>query len=230
MDGWKIKRASLAIQPDNSDEHQCRAGHGVQEEFHCSVNPPLVSPDSDEERHGNEHHFPEQEEEEKIQRNEHANDTDFQQQHHDEEFFDAMIDAVPRSQNRNRRQKRRQNHQEHADAVYAQVIVDGREVDPFHVFLERIARYAYRHLPKHEQGKNKFDERYRQRQPADPHMVVAAENHQRERAQGREENQEREQIAERSHQRTIPSTGFAAPGQKKITARIITAPTTTHTA
>ena len=70
LDRRQIKCAGGVVQPDNCHQHQNRAGHGVQNEFHRGVNAPLVSPDADQEVHGDQHHFPEQEEQKQIQRQE----------------------------------------------------------------------------------------------------------------------------------------------------------------
>jgi len=39
----------------------------VQDEFDCGVDAALVAPNADQQGHRNQHHFPEEEEEEKIQ-------------------------------------------------------------------------------------------------------------------------------------------------------------------
>ena len=111
---------SIRIEPAMVYEH----------EFDGGVDAAIVAPDADEQGHRDEHHFPEQEEEEEIERDEDADDSDFEHQEHDEEFFDAMVDAVPRSQNGDRREERRQDDQEQADAVDAEVIVNRRNRDP----------------------------------------------------------------------------------------------------
>ncbi len=85
-----------------------------------------MAPDADEEGHRDKHDFPEEEEEEQIERKEHADDTNFEHQQHDKEFFYAVLDAVPGREDGDRRQERGENHQEDAEAVDAHMKVDRR--------------------------------------------------------------------------------------------------------
>src|SRR6185503_1112576 len=60
---------------DDGGEHQQPASLGEEEKLDCCVDPPLVPPDGDQEIHGNQHQFPEKEEQEKIERQKDADDT-----------------------------------------------------------------------------------------------------------------------------------------------------------
>src|ERR1700739_2858676 len=74
----QIKSACDVVQPKNADQHQDRAGHGVKDKFYSRVNAALMAPDADQESHGDKHDFPKQEEEEQVQREKDADNTDFQ--------------------------------------------------------------------------------------------------------------------------------------------------------
>src|SRR6202022_4689506 len=110
------------VNPDDADEHEDGAGHGVEDELDGGVDAALVPPDANEEIHGDEHHFPEEEEEEEVKGEEDADDANFQHQQHDEKFFDAVLDAVPGRQHGDGGKKRGQDDEEEADAVEAEVI------------------------------------------------------------------------------------------------------------
>src|ERR1035437_8514271 len=58
----------LEIQEDKSYQHQERADHCVYEEFNSSINFVFPTPNSDHEIHRNQHDFPENIEQKKIQR------------------------------------------------------------------------------------------------------------------------------------------------------------------
>src|SRR5438270_811853 len=88
------RRAEI-VQPDDADQHEDGAGHGVEHEFDGGVDAALMSPDADEEVHGDEHDFPEEEKEKEVERKKNADDADFEHQQHDEKFFEAMMNAVP---------------------------------------------------------------------------------------------------------------------------------------
>ena len=55
----QVERAGLAVEPQNCDQHQDRAEHRVQNEFHRGVNAAVVAPHADHEIHGDQRQFPE---------------------------------------------------------------------------------------------------------------------------------------------------------------------------
>src|SRR5580704_5759832 len=120
----KVEGARGVVEPQNADKHKDGAGHGVQDEFDGGVDAAVMAPNADEQVHRNQHYFPEEEEEEEVERKEDADDSDFQQQDGDEEFFDALLDALPRTEYGDYREKGRQDDQKDADAVDSQMIVD----------------------------------------------------------------------------------------------------------
>src|SRR5438105_4609232 len=103
------------------------------------ITEPAVAPDADEEDHGDEHDFPEEEEEEEIEREEDADDADFEHQQHDEKFLDAFVNAVPRGDDGDGGEESRQDDEKDAEAVDAEVIVDGRRGDRVEIFIELVA-------------------------------------------------------------------------------------------
>src|SRR5712671_2064453 len=216
------------MQPDDADEHENRAGHGVQHEFDGGVDAPLVSPDADQEIHGDQHDFPEQEEEKEVKREKHADDADFEHQQHDEEFFDAVVDAVPGGQHGDGSKERGEDDQEQVDAVESEVIVDRRDVDPFGEFLELITGNADLHLGDQQQGEKEFNGGDGQCEAANPQVIVGAQEQQRKPGRSGKEDDDRKQIAA-VHQRTAPTVEGRKYGQKMI-AIITSAPITTQTA
>ena len=203
----QIKAARGVVEPEDADQHEDRASHRVQDEFYGGVNATVVAPDADEQVHRYEHNFPEKEEEEKVEREENADDADFQKQNGDEKFFDALLDAAPRTENRDDGEERRQDDEEHADAVDAQVIVDvglrkcllrGDAMraysNPTMKFFELVACAAERHAPKQPPERQyKLSKRDGKREAADPFLVIVAKKQQRKGANGRQEDQNREQ-------------------------------------
>ena len=207
LDRGQVESAGGVVEPNDADEHQDRASHRVEDEFDGGVNAAVVAPDADEQVHRDEHHFPEEEEEEKVEREEDAYDADFQKQDGDEKFFDALLDAAPRTEDGDDGKERRQDDEEHADAVHAEVIVDvglrkrllRRDAmraysNPTMKFFELVACAAERDAAEEPpQRQNKFGERDGKREAANPFLVVAAKKQQRKGADGGQENQNREQ-------------------------------------
>ena len=110
-----------------------------------------MAPDTDEEGHGDEHDFPEEKKEEEVEREEDTNDADFEHQQHDEKFLDAFVNAVPGSDDGDGGEESRQDDEEDAEAVDAEVIVDGRRRDPMEIFLELVTGEAEIHFAQEQQ-------------------------------------------------------------------------------
>ena len=66
MNDGVVERAGPVVEVDDGDQHQHRAGHGVQEELHGRVDAPLVSPDADQEIHRDQRDFPENVKQEQV--------------------------------------------------------------------------------------------------------------------------------------------------------------------
>ena len=85
----------VEIQEQNAQQHQYRAGQGVEEELDGRVKFARAAPDADQQVHRNQHSFPEDEEEEEIERHEDAEHAGLQDQEPDVVFLDAVLDGGP---------------------------------------------------------------------------------------------------------------------------------------
>ena len=93
-------------QADDGHQHQHAAGHRVEDELHRGVDAPVVAPDADEEVHRDQDEVPEDVEQEQVERGEDAEHRRLEQQHEDRELLDLLVDALPRRQQRDRREER----------------------------------------------------------------------------------------------------------------------------
>src|ERR1019366_2507013 len=109
--------ADLEPQGDYSDQQQDGTRHRIDEELEGRVNPTGATPDPDEQGHGDEHRFPEDKEENKIQRAEHANHRGLHNQQADHELLDASLDVAPGTEHAQGHDKSRQQDQKEADAI-----------------------------------------------------------------------------------------------------------------
>src|SRR5580704_6078876 len=216
------------IEPDDSHKHQNRARHRVEKKLYRGVDPVFVTPYADQQRQGNEPDLPEDKKEHEVKRKKNANDSDFQQKEHDVELFHAMLDIFPRSQYADRREEGNQVDEKDADAVDANVIIDGRHGNPVMEFLKLQAASAWGHGKDGQKGEKEFGNSDHQAKAADPKMIFVFQKQQGECTHRWKKNEDREQMSA-VHQRTIPMTGLLL-GQKKITAMTTIAPMTTHTA
>jgi hypothetical protein len=146
----EIECAGQVEEPEDRYEHQNRSEHCVQNEFHGRVNAPFVAPHADDEIHRDEHHFPENEEEEQVERNEDADHARLEHEQGEEESFDMFLDRLPGAKDCQRRQKRRQQNQEQADTVHAHVVVN-RLSDPVVNLLELVTCFGGVEPPHQEQ-------------------------------------------------------------------------------
>ena len=95
-----IEGARAIEDEDDRDQHQRGTGKRIQEELERGVDAAIVSPDADEEVHGDENDFPEHVEQEQVPRGEDADESALEQQQERVVFFGAVFDGVPREQDR----------------------------------------------------------------------------------------------------------------------------------
>ena len=85
----------MEVQEQDAQQHQHRAGQGVEKKFDGGVEFARAAPDADQQIHRHEHGFPEDEEEEEIERHENAEHAGLQNQKPDVIFLDAILDGGP---------------------------------------------------------------------------------------------------------------------------------------
>ena len=152
-------------QADDRDQHQHAAGHGVEDELDRGVDALVVAPDADQEIHRDQDEVPEHVEQEDVERAEDADHRRLEQQHEDRELLDLLLDALPRRQQRDRRQEAGQHQQHQAEAVDADVVVDAELRNPAAALDELERRRGRRRIeprPQHQRHR----ERQRARSPS----------------------------------------------------------------
>src|SRR5207244_5939957 len=87
---WRIE-----VQRQDRQQHDYRSRQGVQKKFDGCVQPAVASPRSDQEVHRNEHHFPENVEEEEVERDEDADHAGLQEQQQNVVFLGPLMDSAP---------------------------------------------------------------------------------------------------------------------------------------
>src|SRR4029077_6970815 len=195
----QIKRTAELIEPDHGHEHQNRAEHGVNNEFDRGVDAAFVPPDSDQEVHGDEHGFPEKEEEKKIERNKDADHAGFEHQQADEEAAYALVDGFPGTEDSHGREEGGQQDEEQADAIDAEVIVNRRRGNPVMKFDELVVRGIHGKAANQLQRERKFKKRYGQGDAANPLMIVRAQHPERDGSREGLEGQDGEHVGGAPH-------------------------------
>ena len=85
---------------------------------------------ADQQCHRDQRRFPEEIEQEQVERGENANQSRFQNQQQDKEFFDPLMNRSPRNQHAQWREERIQHHQPDGNSVNAHVVMNVRRRHP----------------------------------------------------------------------------------------------------
>ncbi len=181
----------LEVEDQDGDQHQDASHHGVDEELDGGVDAALgVSPDPDQEVHGDQHHFPENVEEEKVQGDEDPDHPGLQEEEADHELFDLVLDILPAGDDRDEGEKSGQQNQEEADPVDSQEIGDPVIRDPGDLFHELHGRRIQPEIEEEGKGEEKLQEGHDEGDPADRFFLLPVqEKEDRGPEQGEESNQ-----------------------------------------
>ncbi len=113
---------------DRGDQHEGRTEHGVHEELHRGIRLVAVSPTADEEVHRNKNHFEEHEEKNQVKAQEDAHHSGFEEQQPGNVGLDVF--ALVRTEQRNRKQQTREDHEPQRDTVDAETPRDSELANP----------------------------------------------------------------------------------------------------
>ena len=130
-------RPAVEIHRHQCHQHQHRTGEREQEKLDGRVFPSRSAPHADQEIHGKQHDFPENIEQEKVERNEYPQHPRLKQQEQHEIRPNALVDLpfvkVPTRPASQKRDHRRQNEQREPQSVDAQEVFNvqlARNLDP----------------------------------------------------------------------------------------------------
>ncbi|MNN24108.1 hypothetical protein D3C81_1375250 [compost metagenome] len=107
-----------------------------------------MTPERDEEVHRHQHHFPEEEEHEQVEGEEHADDTAQDPHQVQVEEAHVTLDLFPRAEYREDTQQTGQHDHQQRQAVEGQVHVDAEALDPDVLELKRPGRVGARRRGK----------------------------------------------------------------------------------
>jgi hypothetical protein len=203
LNSVEIKRAAQVVEPEDGNQHQDRAEHRVQNEFHGCIDPAIVTPDSDHEIHRDQGEFPENEKQKEVERKKDADHGRLDHQNRNKKALHILVDRFPGAQNGERRQECGQQNQEQADAVHTEMIVNAF-ADPVVVLGKLIGSVARIESPKQQERNGKLGNRSGQRDPSDPDMIVRAQQKQCGNTEQRKEGNHRQQKRLAGHASALP--------------------------
>src|SRR5581483_7782393 len=108
---------------EDAREHDRATQEGIEQELPGGILAAQPTPNSNEQKHGDEFHFPEEEEEDKVQRREDTHHTCFQQEDEGHIVFGALFN-VPRANDGQEAEQAIEDNHRQAEAISPQEIVN----------------------------------------------------------------------------------------------------------
>ncbi|MHC2218229.1 hypothetical protein ACVIGV_003617 [Rhizobium leguminosarum] len=168
--------AAVEIEHDDTDEEQEAARQRVEEELERRIDPAFATPDADDQVHRDQHRFPENVEQEQVERAEHPQHQRLHGEQTDHERLDLAVDRNPRGEHTDRTQQRGQEHEERAYPVDTKRISDPERGHPRALLCELHLVGRGVESGQHGDAEGEVKDCDTQRCPA--HRIVAAEKHQ----------------------------------------------------
>ena len=122
--------AALHEQDNDRNQQQKAAGEGEEKELDRGIDAVRSAPDPDDQVHGNQHHFPEDIEQDHVEGAENPDHRGFHNQQGDHEFADPGPNSCPGGDHADRREQRGEQDEPQTDAVDSERIVDRRGPNP----------------------------------------------------------------------------------------------------
>jgi hypothetical protein len=161
----EVEGAEPGIEIQNGDQQRRRWDEGEEEEFGGGLGSVLAAVHGDEDGHGDERELPEAVVDHEVKREKDAEHRGLLHQEEQVEDLAAFLDGVPTGDNASGCEQADEHHEPEAEAVDAEVIVDGRQLDPGAVDLKLKARLAAHEMGGQMEGETEGEERGKQRDP-----------------------------------------------------------------
>ncbi len=205
------------VEPHDGHQHQQPGGLGEDEELDRRFDPPLVTPEGDEEVERHQHHLEEEIEENEVEGHEHAGQTG--RRPHDVEVEESHPggDSLPRSRHRQSGQGEGEHEHDEAQPIHGQVEADAQLGDPGNVdlFHPPAGSDSGRsdEMPRpYRQAQSQAAQREGQRRPPGPARMPLAEDPGEESAGQRDDDEQRQ-----DHRNTPSATKTSTPAAATAT-------------
>ena len=183
----------VQVQERDADQHEHTAQQGVQDVLERGVLPfDSAAPQLDQEIAGDQHQFPEDEEEDQIDRDEDADDGGLKCQQGHKIQFDLLSNRVPGMHHDQGGEQCGEADEQDADAVHREVVADPERRDPPQS-LGELHRGGVRYKAQQEDDRqDEFQRRDGQRRVLDQILVI-----QQPQGEGSEQGEEEQQRQDR---------------------------------
>src|SRR3990170_4808935 len=160
--GEDIETAGLIIKIDKGHQHQHRTEKGIKEKLDGGVNAVRPAPQADDEEHRYQHGFPENIEEDAVERAEHADHEPFHDEKRGVVLRYLRFDHLPGGDDDQHGTEARQQDQQQRNAVDTETIADVECLDPG-VILDKLHRVGSAvetgiKRQRHEEGQHRDHE------------------------------------------------------------------------
>ncbi len=132
--------AGLEIQVQQRHQHEHRTEKGVQKELERGIDPARSTPDADNQEHRDQHRFPEDIEQRRIQRREHADHQPFHEQERRHVLRHPILDHFPAGQHHQHGHETGQNDQRHGNAIDPEMVMNVELRNPVNRPLDELHR------------------------------------------------------------------------------------------
>ena len=192
--GDQVKGPEENAEQLDAEQESERSAHRINHELERSVVAVRAAPLVDQEIHRDEFHFPEEEEDQQVERHEDAQQARLEEEKEHHVGFDAVADAERGQDGQRGEQGGEQDHRE-GQSVHAEMQgrVDGRV--PGVLLLELVADRVGLEADPQNDGERERDETGKQRRPADEFGLVLWEEENDQRRQGWEEEDQAQEMA-----------------------------------
>jgi hypothetical protein len=192
VEGVDVVDAGLRVHVDQRDQHEHRAEEGVQEELERRVDAPRAAPDADDQEHRDQHRLPEEVEQQRVERAEHADHQPFHDQERGQVLRRALLDRGPAGNHDRDRHQRRQQHEGHRDAVEPEMVAGAERRDPRQPLDELVGGRRHVETRPDRDRQQECGDRRRERDPARHGRLPIAERQHGGTAEDRQPYQHRE--------------------------------------
>jgi len=183
--------AVMEVEEQDAEQHQHGAQQGIEEELDGGIKLARPAPDADQQVHGHEHGFPENEEEEEIQGHEDAEHAGLQHQKPGVVLLGALLDGGPGGEDGNPPQQGGEHDEQERNAVDAKVVTGANGRNPVvRAALEKLEARLEALCPEHwhqRNGDQQAGEGKNVRYPANGILVVCRHKQEQDRAHQRRE-------------------------------------------
>ena len=124
MEVKNFKATRLIVHVDQGDQHEYRSQEGVQKELYSGINPTWATPDTDDQKHRDQHRLKKDVEQNGVHRSEYPNHETLHDQESGHVLGNSILHHFPASDNYQHSHECGKQNQRHREPIHPQVVID----------------------------------------------------------------------------------------------------------